>query len=497
MGVTRAARGRTAAVHDETPLPANGGTADTSDVEAQLSRETALRYWVRLSGMSKGGLARAITELAASHGHPQVRPDGSRVRRWIEHGERPRDPVPELIAQILSERTGYRLSPADLGLSSAPVAQGTSYRGPAEVLSDLRRTSGATLAHAPEADAEHPGYPDTPQEPEPRDLLAALESWSWRNPRPLPATAPEGRLGATDAQRIAAHTTALRQMDNAHGGASMLYMAAAHLATTTAAITHGTYTEQAGRTLFRELADLAGVVGWAAHDSARYSQAVTYLTQAVHAARESGDRNLTAHLLQCLARVWGYAGHPQLARDCVALALYGARNTASPVLRAGLHALDARFAALLGQPRDALRSVHLAQEIFTEDTPDPVPAFVSYLDEAELASTLGEVLLFLARKTDTAQHAQSAIVLLTAAADHRPEERVRSRAFDAIALARAQLLTGRIEAAYATTAAALDIGSALDSARVRRRYRDLAREASVHADPVARRIQEMLSEGHP
>lgn len=48
--------------------------------------------------------------------------------------------------------------------------------------------------------------------------------------------------------------------DNVHGGASMLYMAAAHLAATNSAIKDGTYTEQAGRALFRDLGDLAGVV---------------------------------------------------------------------------------------------------------------------------------------------------------------------------------------------------------------------------------------------
>jgi hypothetical protein len=447
--------------------------------------------------MSKNALARAITERAAQVGHRQVRPDGSRVRRWIEDGEQPRDPVPGLIAEILSECTGYRLSAADLGLGPATDSDEARYRGPAEILADLKRATSATLATGPKA-TDQADYGDAPPPAEPRHLLTALESWSWSAPRPLPATTPSGRLGHTDAERIAAHTTALRQMDNQHGGASMLYMAAAHLATTNTAIKDGTYTEVAGRSLFRELGDLAGVVGWAAHDAADYPHAITYLTLAVHAARESGDRNLTAHLLQCLARVWGYVGHPQLARDCIALALYGARNTASPVLRAGLHALDARFAALLGLPRDALRAVHLAQEIFTEDSPDPAPAFVSYLDEAELSSTLGEVLLFLARTTDNPRHAQDAIGLLATAAEQRSEHRVRSRAFDAIALARAQLFTGQFEAAHATAEHAAAVGTGLDSARVRRRYRDLAREAAVHATvPHSREIHELLTTGQP
>ncbi|MEV7869205.1 transcriptional regulator [Streptomyces sp. NPDC088124] len=465
----------------------------TGDVEARLSDETALRYWFRLSGMSKNALARAVTELATENGHTQVRPDGSRVRRWIDNGERPRPPVPDLIAKILSQRTGYRLSAADLGLAAAPTEEEARYRGPTEILTDLHRVTSATLAHGPHR-PERAEYEDNQQRSEPRHLLTALESWSWSAAHPLPAVAADGRLSHTDAERIAAHTSALRQLDNTHGGASMLYMATAHLATTNTAIKGGTYTEQAGRTLFRELGDLAGVVGWAAHDAAHYPQAVKYLTLAVHAARESGDRNLTAHLLQCLARVWGYGGHPQLARDCIALALYGTRNTASPVLRAGLHALDARFAALLGLPRDALRAIHLAQEIFTEDSPDPAPAFVAYLDQAELSSTLGEVLLFLARTTDTPRHAKDAIGMLATAAGNRAEHRVRSRAFDAIALARAQLFTGRFEAARTSAEQAVTIGAGLDSARVRRRYRDLANEAATHQTVShARDIQELLT----
>jgi hypothetical protein len=472
--------------HDQAPSP------PPRDTDAQLSSESALRYWFRLSGMSKNALARAITDQAAKAGHHQVHPDGSRVRRWIEDGERPRAPVPDLIAHVLSERTGYRLSAADLGLIPTSGSDESRYRGPAEVLTDLHHATFSTLVHGSRR-PEPADYDDTVQVPEPRDLLASLETWSWRSPRPLPGATRHGRLGMNDAERIAAHTTALRQMDNKHGGAGMLHMAAAHLATTNSAIKDGTYTETAGRSLFRELGDVAGVVGWAAHDSADYSSALRYLTLAVHAARESGDRNLTAHLLQCLARVWGYVNHPQVARDCVALALYGTRNTANPALRAGLHALDARFAALLGLPADALRAVHLAQDIFAERTSDAVPAFVSYLDEAELSSTLGEVLLFLARTTANPRHAQSAIDLLATAADRRPEPRVRSRTFDEIALARAQVFTGQLEAAHSTTARALTIGVGLDSARVRRRYRDLAGEAAARSDdPRARQIHDLV-----
>ncbi|MDJ0346783.1 hypothetical protein QMK19_31785 [Streptomyces sp. H10-C2] len=121
---------------------------------------------------------------------------------------------------------------------------------------------------------------------------------------------------------------------------------------------------------------------------------------------------------------------------------------------------------------------------------------------SELSSTLGEVLLFLARTADNTRHARDAIGLLATAADRRAEHRVRSRAFDAIALARAQLFTGQFEAAHATAEHAVAVGTRLDSARVRRRYRYryryLAREAAVHPTvPHAREIHELLTTGRP
>ncbi|MFE2910618.1 transcriptional regulator [Kitasatospora indigofera] len=442
-----------------------------------------------MSKLSKNGLGRAVTALAAERGCAQINPDGSRVRRWLE-GEQPRDPVPELIAAVLTDKCGIQLSADDLGLRpSSALPDPTYYLQPATILDTLARSAQTTLAAGPVHEPAE--YDDQAQPPSvPARLLPALESWSWTKPRtPLASRSGLRTIGPSDAVRIAEQTSELRRMDNKRGGATMAFMALAHLATTTQLIRDGSYTEETGRLLFRELADIAGVVGWAAHDAAAFSTATRYLTLAVQAARESGDRDLTAHLLQALARVWGYVNHFQLARDCIALAVYGARNTASPVVRSGLHALDGRFAALLGDQQGALRSVNHAQDIFAEDRTGPTPAYVAYFDAAELSSTLGEVLLFLSRRTGIAQHAHDAVSLLTTVSADRDEHRVRSRAFDAIALARALVFTGAIDEAGASTQRALAAAQSVDSARVRRRLRDLARETSSLMEvPIFRQL---------
>jgi hypothetical protein len=451
--------------------------------------DTPLAHWFRVSGFTKRGLAQAVTEHARSHGCPQVLPDASRVRGWLR-GERPREPVPGFLAAVLSERCAQPLTAADLGLGGKTDDSLTRYRGPADVLRDLGDAAAADLERGPRRAREaHDG-------PDPEPAQAALDAWAYAPPRPLPGTGGvDGRrLGAADADRIADYTGVFRRLDNEHGGGSTLHSATGQLAWAVSMIREGSYTDAAGRRLFGALADLAGCVGWMSHDTGRRDAALRYLTLAVHAARESGDRGLTAHLLQCQARVWGYLSRPGIAADGIALALYGARRQVHPVQRAGLHALAARFAALQGDAEESLREIRLAQEIYASGSGDPLPAYASYLDQAELWSTLGEVRLFLARATDSPGHANAAVGLLTAAAAGRPRRRVRSRAFDAAAAARAHLIVGDLDAAAAAGQQAAEIGARVDSARVAGSLARLCREAEPHSsDPAIRALREALS----
>ncbi|MGR3935283.1 transcriptional regulator [Streptomyces sp. BRA346] len=457
----------------------------------QQPKESALGYWFRISGFTKRGLALAVTKKAAANGYPDYRPDGSRVRGWLS-GEQPKRP--DLLAAVLSERIGRTLSAADLGLAAPEPDDLTHYRGPVETLADLGRASTTGLARQTSA-GDSTGDQTPPIAPYASErLLLALDSWAYAQKHVLPGTTSTAgrRLGRTDVIRIADYTRHFRELDNKHGGGATLHPATAQLVWATNLLRHGRYTEPDGRALWRELADLAGCVGWMSHDAAQWPAAIRYLTLAVHAARESGDPNLTAHLLQCLARIWGYLNRPDLAADCIALAIYGTRNTAHPVLRAGLYALAARFDALRNRSTDALRNVHQAQEIFHEEAADELPPYGTYLDWAELSSTLGEVMLFLARAARHAPHAATAVGMLNTAAAQRDAARARSRTFDAVASARALLVVGDYEAACASGHQALSVGTTVDSARIRRRFRDLAREAEGHDSAAVRDLREQL-----
>ncbi|GAA4198098.1 hypothetical protein GCM10022252_47980 [Streptosporangium oxazolinicum] len=454
-----------------------------------------LRHWFELSGYSKHALAQEVTRRAHADGHNHVAPDGSRVRRWLVDGEQPREPVPTILARVLSERTGARLSPGDLGMAN-PLDDEAGDRiphGPAATVEAIRRLSRTDMLRDATSAPEVVAYDISPEE-----LLTHLQPWVHNSPSSLHSASPDsgGALGLADVNRVQAVTEVFRQLDNAHGGGMSRGAVIGQLSWANGLLANGTYSEQVSRALFSTVADLSGMAGWMSHDAGACEDAIRYLVLAVQAAKESGDRNLAAHLLQCLARVYGYIGQPEAALEFVTLALYGSRETATPRIRAGLYALEGRFNAMLRRDRETLRSIGHTHDAFSSaGNIGEEPGFVSYLDTSELASTLGEVHLFLARALEHPQHVVPAIGLLESAVALRPPERVRSRAFDAIGLCRVHLAIGEPETAAATATSALELTSTLMSVRVTNRLRDVMRESEPYEKtPAIASLRERISD---
>src|SRR5579884_2519125 len=91
---------------------------------------TRLADLFALTGWSKGELARLVNRRGAALGHMQLSTDTTRVRRWMERGEVPRDPVPRVLAALFTERLGRVVTIEDLGFlrqrqtgSGAPPAE--------------------------------------------------------------------------------------------------------------------------------------------------------------------------------------------------------------------------------------------------------------------------------------------------------------------------------------------------------------------------------------
>jgi hypothetical protein len=72
-----------------------------------------LALWIAASGLSHGEVARRVAAEAMLQGHRQITPDATRVRRWTD-GERPRPPVPALLAKVISDAADQPLTPVIL-----------------------------------------------------------------------------------------------------------------------------------------------------------------------------------------------------------------------------------------------------------------------------------------------------------------------------------------------------------------------------------------------
>ncbi|MET9461956.1 hypothetical protein ABZY05_44195 [Streptomyces canus] len=72
---------------------------------------------IATAGWSNHETARLINERAQRDGYRGVAIDHSRVGRWIRFGEKPRPPVPVLLAGLLSERLGQPCTPESLRLA--------------------------------------------------------------------------------------------------------------------------------------------------------------------------------------------------------------------------------------------------------------------------------------------------------------------------------------------------------------------------------------------
>lgn len=325
-------------------------------------------------------------------------------------------------------------------------------------------------------------------------LLAAARPWITTAPEPLSTVRDRtyGRIGHGEVDQLQAVTQALRALDNLHGGGLAREAVVGQLTWATSLLDSATYTEAVGRRLFAAVGDLAGVAGWMCHDANLHTAAQHYFLLALRAAKEAGDASLGAHILNCMARQAGHLDRPDDALELVHLALYGARRSATPTIRAILHSLEARYYATMGERGGFTRAAGQAEAAFSDRDPAADPVWVAFFDSGEYHATLGVCHQITARAGHP-HHAERAIAMLGQAISQRGAGRTRSLAFDHIGLARAYLVAGELDAVRDTATTGLGLLDGLSSTRVRDRLGELYRETTPHSSvPAISDLREAL-----
>jgi hypothetical protein len=404
-----------------------------------------------LTGWSKGELARLVNRQAAAMGHPQLATDTSRVRRWIDTGETPREPVPKVLAALFTERLGRVVTTEDLGFErrrrTGRKRAGDRLPWPpertAEVLTEFtgmdlmlnRRGlvgAGAALASG-------------------SVLSTAMYDWLHSDPA-LAADAPvlddplhadpaaydryeAAPVGSQEIDSLERSVEVFRAWDASRGGGLQRKAVVGQLNEVGGMLSYP-HPAHLQRRLWGVAANLAVLAGWMSHDVGLEPTAQKYFLIAAHAAREGGDRPRAGEALSRAARQMVHLGRPDDALDLMALATSGSGDTALPRTRAMLHTVEAWAQASMGRGQAMRRTLGEAEELFVSDNGDvPPPSWMQNFDEADLHGMQALAYRTLAEHDPSAAlpaqiHAKQAIKLRSAGHE-------RSTIFDYLSLASA------------------------------------------------------------
>lgn len=279
-------------------------------------------------------------------------------------------------------------------------------------------------------------------------LLGSLAGWA----EPLAAGALAVRSGAFSVAEVVAleHlVAAFREWRAAGLGRTAVVGQLADVADRLRSAPPGPLTDR----VFVAGAELAKIAGSMAFDAGVHRSAQGHYVTAARMAKAGNNTSSGAVALAALARQSFDLGAPDDGLQVVQLAQRGTRSTGTPRLRAMLATREAWAHAQLGDVRRFQHAAEEAEEAHATGTASGEPHWLRGFDRAELVGTIG------ARYRDLARHdagqASGAVDYLSRALQMRDPARARNRAFDLVALGRAQLITGEPEQSAASVQSAL------------------------------------------
>jgi hypothetical protein len=466
-----------------------------------------------LAGWSKGELARLVNRQAAAMGHPQLATDTSRVRRWIDMGEIPRDPVPRVLAALFTERLGRVVTIEDLGL----VRHGRAGKRPRD------------------GNEEHPdGVPWAPDrtaavltEFTGMDLMlnrrglvgagaaltagsvlsGAMHDWLHTDPvlaadapdlhDPLRIADPAGfdryeaaPIGWQEIEALERSVGVFRAWDAARGGGLQRKAVVGQLNEVGGMLAYR-HPPQLQRRLWGVAANLAVLAGWMSHDVGLEPTAQKYFLIAAHAAREGGDRPRAGEALSRAARQMVHLGRPDDALDLMKLATSGSGERLLPRTQAMFHTIEAWALAAMGKGQAMRRTLGQAEDLFVSDRDDTEPPdWMQLFTDEDLYGMTALAYRTLAEfDPGAAPHAQ---YYAGKALDLRTDARGRSKIFDHLSMASACFIADDPEQADRYARLALMSMGSNSSHRTWDRLREMYRLTAQYAGYP--KIQELREE---
>jgi len=420
-----------------------------------------LRALVEESGVSHKGLARRVVDLGTARGVGGLAYDHSSVARWLA-GEQPREPVPELIADVLSGLLERRLSIADAGMVPSAMAAGVGLT--------LAGTWAECVAAATTlwgADAEQRRFLGDSGVAVSASPAVALQWLVSPVPGP-PLWSGRRQVGEPELAAIQHVAASYRELDNRLGGGRMRGAVVHYLNSEVAPLlADGRFDSKTGARLAAAGAELAQLAGWMAYDAGLHGHAQRYLTLALSFAHHAGNDGLGAEVLAAKAHQAVYLARPGEAVDLARAAQATARRAGLATLLAECHVMEAHGHAASNDARACGRALSGAETAFGKAVRDNDPAWLRYFDEAYLAARMAHCFRALGEPAHAERYARRSL--------HMDGRFVRGKAFNLSLLATALADQDDVEQACAVGEQALEVTAGLRSARSVRYIQDLQR----------------------
>ncbi|NIL57891.1 hypothetical protein [Salinispora arenicola] len=442
-----------------------------------MGETSALADLLLLAEWGPRQLVAAINARLSSQGRDRLRLDPTAGYSWVRRGFRPRPPIPDIAAAVLTDRVGYAITadqlwPGRSRTASAPRSAAAGLDALTHI-DDLMRelsllTTSAPTPSSPVADACGADLTATVLDQLRSAVLVA------RNRAGHEHVLPE------QVSLIAAHVGALRRLDDRHGGGTLsLRYVTAELRNVVDLVEYANYDVRTGRRLLAIVADLAQLLGWLHFDSSRYGSAERYLLLSIGVCRALAAHDRAANAIGMLSYVSAFAGHGHQAVRLAEAAAAEDRRT-DPVLRARLLGRDATAAAADGDLARFRRCADRATMLLESGRNPDSTSFLYYLSPMQLAAESGQGLVVLAERTTANRDRllDEGIDLLadSVASMITPVERppyARSGLLHLTFLARAHLLRGNLPEAVAVMRTGLELLPQVQSPRGRNYLRRL------------------------
>ncbi|WP_197696585.1 transcriptional regulator [Nocardia terpenica] len=386
------------------------------------------------------------------------------VGRWLD-GEKPYPPGPVLIAEVMTEALGRRITPLECGMAGdqEPADLGLEFS-----LSLVEATASVTALWRSDVERR-------------RFLIGAsyavavypAASMRWLTlPGPEhPVSMGVRRVGQSDIDSIRMMTAAFRELDNKAGGGRVRATIVQYLHGSVAPLLRGNYAEPIGRQLFATTAELTKLAGWAAYDQEEHGLAQRYLIQALRLARAAGDAGLGAEILAAMSHQATYVGRPGDAVDLARAAQIAARSAGLAALESECHMVEAHGHAARTDDSMCAKSINAAERAFSKDVASDRPAWLSYFDGAYMSAKVAHCFRDLGDDARTAHFAEQSLDM--------SDGYLRGRAFNLALLASARVEADPHEAVRVGRQA-LDIATGLASRRSYAYLRELRTRLSPY-----------------